>query len=358
MQPPFPQDQAKIIQVCRPNGEIVPKDSTGSAGDSRRPEQSLHPPLAYTAVAVVGCPPLSHVNHGGYLGFPGQSVCYFTPQQFVCNPPSVSLPNPVQRPTCSSSSQLPPPSTSQLTRVQQVAQNPPVYSSNDQLPPPATSQLTRVQQVPQTPPVYSSNNQLLLSSTTGSIVTELMRVQPVLQIPPVSFAGSSSRTIPQNTVYACSQLPLPPTTQFAKAKHAPPPVPTPCTPQLVPPRRLLSPYTPLGMNNPAPVVVRRAFPKTSRSQHKPRFRGLTWHKRDKKWMVRFWSFGKVRNLGCYVDDELAALVYDVTAIQTFGEGTTRAVNLVSKERRLAVWSRVKHTRVDIIPPNIQQYFED
>ena len=50
-----------------------------------------------------------------------------------------------------------------------------------------------------------------------------------------------------------------------------------------------------------------------------RFKGVCWHKRDRKWSARIRKNGHRHNLG-YFDDELdAAGAYNVAALELFGE---------------------------------------
>ena len=50
-----------------------------------------------------------------------------------------------------------------------------------------------------------------------------------------------------------------------------------------------------------------------------RFKGVSWHKQDKKWQVRIGINKKVKYLGSFVMEEVAALAYDMAAIREHGE---------------------------------------
>lgn len=49
------------------------------------------------------------------------------------------------------------------------------------------------------------------------------------------------------------------------------------------------------------------------------FKGLYWHKRNNKWVVRITVEGKCISLGCYSDKIEAAKIYNAAAIKYFGE---------------------------------------
>lgn len=69
------------------------------------------------------------------------------------------------------------------------------------------------------------------------------------------------------------------------------------------------------------------------------YQGVSWHKRDKRWVARIWVEGKTQNLGTFVHEEHAALVVDRRVIRVFGEdGGGMPLNIPDKEerRRLAV----------------------
>ena len=50
-----------------------------------------------------------------------------------------------------------------------------------------------------------------------------------------------------------------------------------------------------------------------------RFKGVSWHKRDKKWQVRIGYKKKVKYLGYSLSENEASLIYDKKAIELFGE---------------------------------------
>ena len=50
-----------------------------------------------------------------------------------------------------------------------------------------------------------------------------------------------------------------------------------------------------------------------------RFKGVNWHRRSRKWMARIGINRKRIHLGCFVDEEMAALAYDMVARKVFGK---------------------------------------
>lgn len=50
-----------------------------------------------------------------------------------------------------------------------------------------------------------------------------------------------------------------------------------------------------------------------------RYKGVYWRKDTQKWQVKIMVDGKSINLGCYSDEEMAAVAYDVAARIYFGE---------------------------------------
>lgn len=50
-----------------------------------------------------------------------------------------------------------------------------------------------------------------------------------------------------------------------------------------------------------------------------RFKGVSWHKRMKKWESRIFVNGHLIHLGWYTDDSLGAIAYDEAARKYFGE---------------------------------------
>lgn len=50
-----------------------------------------------------------------------------------------------------------------------------------------------------------------------------------------------------------------------------------------------------------------------------KFKGVRWHKRDKKWYAYIKFKGKLKHLGCFTDEIVAAKAYNKAAIEYFGE---------------------------------------
>jgi hypothetical protein len=58
-----------------------------------------------------------------------------------------------------------------------------------------------------------------------------------------------------------------------------------------------------------------------------RYKGIYWHKRDKKWLVQIMINGKIKHLGRFNSEIEAAKIYDVAAIEKFGEFALLNFNL-------------------------------
>ncbi len=49
------------------------------------------------------------------------------------------------------------------------------------------------------------------------------------------------------------------------------------------------------------------------------YKGIHWHKRDKKWYARIRLNGKLIHIGLYTNEIIAALAYNIKATELFGE---------------------------------------
>jgi hypothetical protein len=65
------------------------------------------------------------------------------------------------------------------------------------------------------------------------------------------------------------------------------------------------------------------------------FKGVRWHKRDRKWHARIQVDGKTKHLGNFTDEIAAAAAYDAAALKHFGEFalTNAALVLVEEQKR-------------------------
>lgn len=50
-----------------------------------------------------------------------------------------------------------------------------------------------------------------------------------------------------------------------------------------------------------------------------RYKGVTWHKANRKWQATIKLAGRSRYLGCYSTEEDAALAYNAAALEAYGE---------------------------------------
>ena len=50
-----------------------------------------------------------------------------------------------------------------------------------------------------------------------------------------------------------------------------------------------------------------------------KYKGISWNKRNKKWVAAIKNNGKTINLGSFVDEQMAALAYNEAAQKYFGE---------------------------------------
>lgn len=70
------------------------------------------------------------------------------------------------------------------------------------------------------------------------------------------------------------------------------------------------------------------------------YRGVSWHKRDRRWLARLWVDGKIRYLGSYFDEHEAALAVDLCALKEFGNSSAR-LNFTPEQREKLMSSASK-----------------
>mmetsp|Transcript_10426 Transcript_10426/g.17057 ORF Transcript_10426/g.17057 Transcript_10426/m.17057 type:complete len:331 (-) Transcript_10426:377-1369(-) len=63
-----------------------------------------------------------------------------------------------------------------------------------------------------------------------------------------------------------------------------------------------------------------------------KYRGVSWHRRDRKWLARTWINGRIEHLGCFRSEEMAALAVDLRTIEHFGE-SRKELNFPDPEER-------------------------
>jgi len=62
------------------------------------------------------------------------------------------------------------------------------------------------------------------------------------------------------------------------------------------------------------------------------FRGVSWHRRDRVWLARAWVGSKIKHLGCFKHEEMAALAVDFKLIKEYGE-KGRVLNFPDPRKR-------------------------
>eukprot|EP00516_Mucochytrium_quahogii_P010342 CAMPEP_0203775088 /NCGR_PEP_ID=MMETSP0099_2-20121227/5822_1 /ASSEMBLY_ACC=CAM_ASM_000209 /TAXON_ID=96639 /ORGANISM=" , Strain NY0313808BC1" /LENGTH=219 /DNA_ID=CAMNT_0050673597 /DNA_START=417 /DNA_END=1076 /DNA_ORIENTATION=- len=81
------------------------------------------------------------------------------------------------------------------------------------------------------------------------------------------------------------------------------------------------------------VALRTETPTTSKRKRSSKYRGVSQHKRDKKWIARAWVDDRMKHLGCFVEEDMAALIVDMEKLKTHGENA-RLLNFKTHEERM------------------------
>lgn len=76
-----------------------------------------------------------------------------------------------------------------------------------------------------------------------------------------------------------------------------------------------------------PVSDHATLPTATRPQFSSQYRGVSWRKRDAKWVVNLEVDGKSKHIGMYTDEREAAHAYNVAAIEHHGNNAK--LNLIS-----------------------------
>lgn len=69
---------------------------------------------------------------------------------------------------------------------------------------------------------------------------------------------------------------------------------------------------------PGPASLNMANARKTTRKRSSAFKGVSWHKKRRRWMVRLMVSRKSLHLGYFVDEHLAAHTYDAAAIKHFG----------------------------------------
>jgi hypothetical protein len=91
------------------------------------------------------------------------------------------------------------------------------------------------------------------------------------------------------------------------------------------------PIRALGLSSPEPSKARRKRRKVLHSTSK--YRGVSWHKRDMRWVARAWVRGKTHNLGTFVSERLAALTVDSCLVKCYGVEANGLLNFPDATER-------------------------
>eukprot|EP00516_Mucochytrium_quahogii_P008255 CAMPEP_0203756180 /NCGR_PEP_ID=MMETSP0098-20131031/9492_1 /ASSEMBLY_ACC=CAM_ASM_000208 /TAXON_ID=96639 /ORGANISM=" , Strain NY0313808BC1" /LENGTH=353 /DNA_ID=CAMNT_0050647945 /DNA_START=673 /DNA_END=1734 /DNA_ORIENTATION=+ len=96
--------------------------------------------------------------------------------------------------------------------------------------------------------------------------------------------------------------------------------------------------------------------KAEKPKKKPasQYRGVSYHKRDNKWMARAWIDGEMRHEGCFFNEHLAGLVVDLRKILVYGETKARLLNFNSFESRVLAARKFVEICSDC-PANVREY---
>jgi len=79
-------------------------------------------------------------------------------------------------------------------------------------------------------------------------------------------------------------------------------------------------------NEPVPILHRRRAKKpkpSSNGKLESKYRGVSWHRRDHRWLARLWVKGKIQWLGAFPSETQAALAVDLRALREFGPGAQK-----------------------------------
>mmetsp|Transcript_3398 Transcript_3398/g.5298 ORF Transcript_3398/g.5298 Transcript_3398/m.5298 type:complete len:309 (+) Transcript_3398:3-929(+) len=86
------------------------------------------------------------------------------------------------------------------------------------------------------------------------------------------------------------------------------------------------------IGNPALQSVMAASVALDQKPASSKFRGVSWHRRDRKWLARTWINGRIEHLGCFKSEEMAALAVDIRTLEHFGEDS-RDLNFPDAKER-------------------------
>jgi len=85
---------------------------------------------------------------------------------------------------------------------------------------------------------------------------------------------------------------------------------------------------------PGTLPKRRVRPKTSGCSSQ--YRGVSWHKRDRRWIARAWIKGKIRHLGSYLSEKRAAVAIDEELLKLYGPDSALQLNFPAASDRARI----------------------
>ncbi|GBG27817.1 Hypothetical Protein FCC1311_040402 [Hondaea fermentalgiana] len=98
-----------------------------------------------------------------------------------------------------------------------------------------------------------------------------------------------------------------------------------------------------------PIAVQKRRRKRRKSNRcSSKYRGVSWHKRDHRWVARAWVNGKTENLGTFVSEKHAALMVDSKLIEAYGPTAEALLNFPDPKEREEVAREIeKEIRLEL-----------
>jgi len=94
------------------------------------------------------------------------------------------------------------------------------------------------------------------------------------------------------------------------------------------------PSLPYGYyQNPMITMPKRRRKRRKAPSCSSKYRGVSWHKRDRRWVARAWVHGRTENLGTFVSEKLAAIAVDERLIKSYGPSAEMLLNFPNHDER-------------------------